>query len=43
MIRFTCPCGKQVQVHDQEAGQSVSCPACGKHLVVDLHPPHEAS
>jgi predicted RNA-binding Zn-ribbon protein involved in translation (DUF1610 family) len=33
-IRFSCPCGKQFQVRDQEAGKQGKCPSCGTKLLV---------
>jgi hypothetical protein len=32
MIRFVCECGKQLQVRDEHAGQTVACPACQRRL-----------
>ena len=34
MIRFPCECGKLLQARDENAGQQVSCPSCGRRQVV---------
>jgi prepilin-type processing-associated H-X9-DG protein len=36
MIRFSCECGKLLQVKDEYAGQRAVCPACGKEQVVPI-------
>src|SRR5690242_8629418 len=36
MIRFTCECGKLLQGRDENAGQQVSCPSCGRRHIVPV-------
>lgn len=34
MVRFNCPCGKQLQAKEEYAGQRTRCPECGRELVI---------
>ncbi len=34
MIRFTCPCGRQLQAREESAGKQAQCPACGRQQIV---------
>jgi hypothetical protein len=34
MIRFHCECGKLLQAREENAGQEVRCPSCGRQLFV---------
>jgi prepilin-type processing-associated H-X9-DG protein len=34
MIRITCACGKQIQTQDEHAGRSISCPECGRDILI---------
>lgn len=43
MIRFVCPCGKQLQAHDENAGKAVLCPECKRQIKVPAAPPPPAS
>jgi hypothetical protein len=38
MIRFVCPCGKQLQAREENAGKTVLCPACKQQLRVPQPP-----
>src|SRR5438270_10667262 len=31
MIEFSCDCGNRLRTEDSQRGESVTCPACGKH------------
>ena len=36
MIRFSCECGKLLQAREENAGQQVSCPSCGRRHIVTV-------
>ncbi|HUU31829.1 MAG TPA: hypothetical protein VMY69_06995 [Phycisphaerae bacterium] len=42
MVRFSCACGKRLQVGSAHAGRAVQCPSCGAHLTVP-HPQEAAA
>src|SRR5713226_4585238 len=33
-IRFTCPCGQELQARDEHAGRKTRCPKCGAEPVI---------
>ncbi len=39
-IRFSCPCGRQFQVKDEEAGKRGKCPSCGRKVLIPT-PEHD--
>ena len=34
MIHFPCPCGKALQVGDEQAGRNMRCPDCGREVAI---------
>ncbi|MFO0877631.1 MAG: DUF1559 domain-containing protein [Gemmataceae bacterium] len=34
MIRFFCPCGRQLQARDEDVGKKAKCPACGQIMPI---------
>lgn len=34
MLTFACPCGKQLQTNEANAGRATRCPECGKTLLI---------